>query len=96
MTDYRVVCVEKSASGDHHHITTVGTGSDANSAKTKWTVAKARKALDDGDKFHTESGSEKAYVEKYTCCGVNTLRTKADDTKADNLDDLRICHWKTT
>jgi hypothetical protein len=96
MADQQIVCVEKVASGDHHHLTAVGLGTDPKAATSKMTVANVRSAIDKGDTFHTvsSSGGKKAYVEKFTCCGVNTIRTRADDTKVDNLDDLRICSWK--
>jgi hypothetical protein len=94
MASSRIVCVTKVASGNHHHITEVGTGTDPNAASTQLTVAQVRKAIDDGDTFYSQGGGEKAYVEKYTCCGVNTIRTKADDTTKDNLDTKRACNRK--
>jgi hypothetical protein len=96
MADYQIVCVDKVQSGDHHHLTAVGLGTDPDAATSKKSVAQVRSAIEDGDTFHTLSspGGRKAYVEKFTCCGVATIRTKADDTKIDNLDDLRTCVWK--
>lgn len=97
MADSQIVCVEKVASGDHHHLTHVGLGTDPQKATGRKTVAQVREAISTGDKFHTvsASGGKKAYVEPYSCCGVNTIRTKAGDTKVDNLDDLRKCNWKS-
>jgi phage-related protein len=92
MAESRVVCVTKVASGDHH-ITEVGTGTDPNKATTQLTVTQVRTAIDNGDKFYSQGGGEKAYVEKFACCGVNTIRTKADDTTKDNLDTKRACNW---
>jgi hypothetical protein len=91
---YRIVCVEKVVSGDHHHLTHVGTGTDADAADARWTVGAVRKAILAGDEFYSQGGGEKAYVERFTCCGVETIRTKADDTTKDNLDTKRICSWK--
>jgi len=95
MAETRIVCVTKTANGDHHHITEVGTGTDPNAASGQMTVASVRKAIDDGDAFYSQGGGEKAYVEKFTCCGVHTIRTKADDTTKDNLDTKRTCNWKS-
>jgi hypothetical protein len=39
MASSRIVCVTKVASGNHHHITEVGTGTDPNAASTQLTVA---------------------------------------------------------
>ncbi len=95
MSDYRIVCVEKVSSGDHPHLTHVGTGTKVSAASERWTVAKVRDAIDAGDNFYTVgTDDEQANVEKYTCCGVETIRTDPDDTKTDNLDSLRICSWK--
>jgi hypothetical protein len=97
MSSYRIVCVEKTASADgtHKHLSGVGTGIDPDSASTKRTVSEVRAAIDNGDTFHTVGANgQKANVEKWSCCGVNTLRTKPDDTKTDNLDNLRLCSWK--
>jgi len=93
MATSRIVCVTKVASGDHHHLTEVGTGTDPQKATLQLTVAQVRTAIDNGDTFYSQGGGEKAYVEKYTCCGVNTIRTKPDDTTADNLDTKRTCNW---
>jgi len=93
MATYRIVCVEKVASGDHHHLTHAGTGTDPDKATQRWTVAEVRTAIGNGDEFYSQGGGEKAYVERFTCCGVNTIRTKADDTTKDNLDYKRICSW---
>lgn len=93
MAESRIVCVTKSASGDHHHITEVGIGTDPSRAESSMTVSAVRQAIDNGDKFYSQGRGEKAYVEKYSCCGVDTIRTKADDTTKDNLDTKRACIW---
>lgn len=93
MSDHRIVCTTKtksSPSAAHGHITSVGVGSTTATAAT-WQVSTVRFAIDQGDKFHTQADGRKAYVEKFTCCGVNTIRTKPDDTTIDNLDKLPTC-----
>jgi hypothetical protein len=93
MSDYQIVCTTKtktSPSAAHGHITSVGVGASKATAAT-WQVSTVRSAIDQGDKFHTEAGGKKAYVDKWSCCGVETIRTKADDTELDNLDNLPAC-----
>jgi hypothetical protein len=90
MTDHRIVCVEK----DRGHIVAVGIGVTPEKATVRMTVAEVRKALADGNAFHTVSPStgKKAYVEAF-----DGIRTKADHLKDDNLDEYRICagtNWK--
>ena len=94
MSTYRIVCVEKVKSGDHHHLTHVGTGTDPAKATKRWTVAEVRTAIDNGDQFHTEDAAGvKADVEPTTCCVVKTIKTKGDAVKDNNLDNLRICKF---
>ena len=84
MADYPIVCVEK----ENGHIAKVGIGTDPKRAVSYLTLADVRSALKRGDKFHTESKSGKrAYVEAF-----EGIRTRADDVKDDNLDNLRICY----
>jgi hypothetical protein len=50
-------------------------------------------AMDRGDEFYTfgESSRQVARVEKFNCCGRDTLRSTADATTASNLDSLPRC-----
>jgi hypothetical protein len=90
MTDYRVVCIERSAGGVGH-ITAVGTGTQTKADK-HWTVSQVRTAIKNGDTFHTvsPSTSAKAYIEPFDIPG---LRTKGDKSKDDNLEHLRACKF---
>jgi hypothetical protein len=90
MTDYQVVCVERSAGGIGH-ITGIGTGI-GNKTDKHWTVTEVRSAIKKGDTFHIVSPTTKvkAYVEPFDIPG---LRTKGDKSKDDNLDHLRACKF---
>jgi hypothetical protein len=91
---YRIVCVnmQLSASGTHQHIVSVGVGDD-----TGWshrlTVAQVRTRIFAGDVFYTHSPSTglNALVEPWNCCGIQTLRSRPDRVKDNNLDNLPNC-----
>jgi Protein of unknown function (DUF3892) len=93
VSEYRIVCTTKSKSSPaatHGHITSVKVGQGVATGAT-WQVSTVRFALDRGDTFYTEGGGRKALVEKWSCCGVETIRTKPDETKINNLDNLPAC-----
>ncbi|WP_409496234.1 DUF3892 domain-containing protein [Amycolatopsis sp. cmx-11-12] len=95
MTDYRIVCTDQTGCTTGGHITAVGTGADANSASQRFTVQQVYNLMNNGNTFHTYGAGRRADVHKWDCaCGVGTLRSSADSTTANNLDNLRICTWK--
>jgi len=94
MARYQVVCATKQHA--HRHIVNVGTGTDDVVASGIWTVGQVRQRLEKGDRFYTtDSMGREADVEPYTCrrdgCGIETVRTKADATTDNNLDQIRNC-----
>lgn len=84
MASYRIVCVERPRGA----IEAVGTGSNPAKAEKRWTVAQVRAAIKNGDRFYTQSPSsgKKADVEPF-----DSIRSKADCEKDNNLDNLRRC-----
>jgi Protein of unknown function (DUF3892) len=99
MASYRIVCVE--TEHPHRHILAVGTGDDPSSANSRWTVQQVRNALANGDRFYTVSPSTglTADVKADDCniggCTVKTIRSHADAVTDNNLDNLRVCSWKS-
>jgi Protein of unknown function (DUF3892) len=95
---YRIVCVETLY--PHRHITHVGTGSEPSSANERWDVMGVRAAIRNGHRFYTmDSLGNTADVEPYdayTPSGVvYTIRSTPDCTYGNNLDNLRVCSWKS-
>lgn len=99
MSTYRIVCVETLY--PHRHITHVGTGSDPAHAISRWTVAEVRSALRNGDRFYTVSPStgRTADVEPYDAYVGNTvvytIRSTPDAIYDNNIDNLRVCSWRS-
>jgi hypothetical protein len=93
-TSYCIVCVD--TEHPHRHIVQVGTETDGNATQT-WTVKQVRKAIKAGDHFYAVSPStgQKADVRRSKCrmpnCNVKTIRSKADATPDNNLDNLGTC-----
>lgn len=101
MASHRIVCTEQDPPDEPHdqaHIVAVGIGDDPDSADERLTLEEVYEALDSGDTFYTQSKSTgaKANVDKYSCssCGQSTLRSDADETEENNLNNLRRCSWK--
>lgn len=95
MSDYRIVCVERD-DHEHGHITKAATGSTSNQGDKGWTVAQVRSEIRSGTRFYTDDDAgHVADVEAVTCCGVDTIRSHEDAVKANNLDNLRACRWKS-
>jgi len=101
MSQYRVVCTEQvpaSAHPQNAKIVAVGTGSDPDRARQRWTVVEVIAAMDNGHHFYTQgkSSGRVAWVEKYWCdlCGAWHIRTEADAVLDNNLDSLRGCAWR--
>ena len=98
MTSYRIVCTEQDPPDEPHdqaHIVAVGTGDDPDKASQRWELQEVLDTIDNGDSFYTKSEStgERAEVHEYECgtCGQTTLRSTADDTEDNNLNNLREC-----
>ncbi len=100
MARRRIVCTEQEPVGQPHdaHIEAVGVGDDPTSADEQLTVGEVYRAMDRGDTFYTKSRKtgKEAEVHKYECghCGKKTLRSDADATEDNNLDNLRECNWR--
>jgi len=100
MSDYRIVCVN--TEHPHRHITRVGTGDGPARASQMWTVAEVRKALADGDTFHTISPSTGRRATVYRddckiggsdveelCPGRAGARCRAQTVAAEDAPDRR-------
>lgn len=96
MSYYRIVCTEQTTCSAAGHITAVGIGSDAGSATERLTVQEVWGLLDRGHVFYTQDAQGRvALVEKFRCrCLGGSLRSKADASTGNNLDSLRLCHWR--
>lgn len=90
------MCCEQTGCTSFGHIVAVGVGSDPGHAMERLDVKQVWTAIDRGDEFYTsDDRGNTASVEKFNCpCGKGSLRSKADATTANNLDNLRICRWK--
>lgn len=94
MSSYRVVCTEQTGCSQGGHILAVGTG-EPDAANQSWTVQQVWNAMDLGHTFYTYANGYAAQVRKFRCpCGRGSLRSSADATTANNLDNLRLCRWK--
>jgi len=95
MAAHRIVCCEQTNCTTSGHIVAVGVGSDPSRASGRWTVHEVWNAIDRGEVFFTsDSAGRIALVRKYNCpCGKGSLKTAADASRENNLDNLRICHF---
>ncbi len=94
MTGHRIVCVETRF--PHHHITHVGIGPGPGHAAEHLDVLAVRAALARGERFYTEDAfGSTAEVEPYDIDvgdgAIRTIRSAADATPQNNLDNLRLC-----
>jgi hypothetical protein len=95
MSTYRIVCVK--TQHPHRHIVSVGVGGTSGAPSKTMTTKEVRDKITAGDTFETYSPStgKKAEVKKDTCgkdgCKVETIRSKSDAVKDNNLDNLSIC-----
>jgi len=91
MADYRIICTNQTGCSTNGHIISVGTGDDGGWDR-QWTVQQVYWAMNAGHRFFTFGGGKWATVHAYRCrCGAGTLRSGADATSANNLDNLNIC-----
>lgn len=94
----RIVCTTQSnpSAPGHGHIVAVGTGTDPDRASGKATVDEVRRRLANGEAFYTQDAAgHRASVRPFDCsCGIRTIRSAADATTANNLDNLRACNWQ--
>jgi len=94
VASYQIVCATKQP--EHRHIVKVGTGTADVVSSGIWSIEQVRRRLEAGDRFYTiDSKGREADVERYTClrddCGFETVRTEADATTDNNLDQIRNC-----
>lgn len=88
MADYQITCTKRGIVGPQNHAHLVEVGIAPN---LRWTVQDVI-ALMTGNTFHTMARGRRADVDTYHCeCGYVSLRTDADNSKADNLDSLATC-----
>lgn len=95
MTDYRIICCNKTAMPNgHHHIGFVGTGPDPSTYTRSWTLAQVLAAMQ-VDRFYTVSPSSgaTALVTSYYCpqCQGAAIRSAPDAVTDNNLDNLNTC-----
>lgn len=90
MAEHRIICTNV-----HPHITSVGTGSKTAGYEKKWSVNEVVAAIKRGDRFYTKDDKtgKVAPVEAFVCdsCNGYVLRTKGDNTKANNLESMPDC-----
>jgi hypothetical protein len=93
MTSYRIVCTTQEFPTAHQHITSVGTGTDANRADKHWTVADVRRAITTDTFYTADDAGNVAFVGPYDCpgCGYRTIRSLSDAVIANALDYLPPC-----
>jgi hypothetical protein len=87
LAEYKITCATKVH--PHRHIIEIG-GPDG-----RWTVEEARRLITAGVEFYTVSPTtrQRALVDRWSCrlCGYLTVRTIADSTADNNLDNLPNC-----
>ena len=92
---FQIVCADRSETSRRHvHITAVGTAPRPGSP-SRWSIASVLNMLVLGNRFYMiDDRGDPVFVRRYHCeCGVETIRTMADDGRTDSLDSLRICDW---
>lgn len=94
MSEFDVVCVSRSGSGEHGHITRVGVAQD-NYPTIMLSVKAVRQMIKwtDVKFFSTDSTGNRVKVWRYRCgdCGTKTIRTGPDDVRDDNLSGKPLC-----
>jgi hypothetical protein len=98
--EHRIVCTtQKPADQDHEHAHIVSVGIDTDNdgvANKKMTLSDVLQKINQNDKFYTigENSKKKIFVQTIYCCNKKYIRTKPDNYKDNNLDNLRRCQWK--
>lgn len=98
MADYRIVCTDQTECSQDGHIIGVGLGESSGKANERLTVKEIYAAMDAGDRFYTRGATsgKTAWVRKFDCpCGRGSLKSAPDRTTDNNLDNLRLCSWKS-
>lgn len=102
MANLRIVCITKHPTHKdrYHRITHVGVGTDADKASEQLEVATVIRNIKSlsGDRYHvigSDGSTAAVIVRKCPHCsnGHDIIATTADDTKRDNLLELRECRW---
>lgn len=103
MANRRVVCITKHPTHQdrYHRITHVGVGTEANKATERLDVATVIRNIKSpsGDRYYVlGSDGSKASVIVRECPHCSNrhdiIATTADNTKKDNLLELRECNWQ--
>ena len=103
MANRRIVCITKHPTHQdrYHRITHVGVGTDADTASEKLDVATVIRNIKSvsGDSYYvvgTDGSEASVIVRKCPHCsnGHDIIATTADNTKRDNLLELRECRWQ--
>jgi hypothetical protein len=101
MNEQRVVCITKHPTHQdrYHRITHIGVGADPDKASEKLDVATVIRNIKSGQRYYVDGsdGSRSTViVRKCPHCtnGHEIVATTADDTKKDNLLQLRECRWQ--
>jgi len=103
MANRRIVCITKlpTHQDKYHRITHVGVGTDADKASEKLDVATVIRNIKSvsGDSYYVRGsdGSEASVIVRrcpHCVNGHDIIATTADDTKKDNLLELRECRWQ--
>ena len=97
LMDYRIICTVQEPSAvkpSHGHIVRVGTGTSAKTYDRIWTVSEVYSAMSFGNRFMTygEKSQKWAFVERFQCCGRDTLRSAPDAVVDNNLESLPRCN----
>jgi len=103
MANRRVVCITKHPTHQdrYHRITHVGVGTDPDQASEKLDVATVIRNIKSvsGDRYYVvgSDGSEASVIARrcpHCSNGHEIIATTADNTKRDNLLELRECRWQ--
>lgn len=96
MSQFDIVCVARSGSGAHGHITAVGVKGHRKGSPTITLPVKAVRQMirwSDVEFYSTDDEGDRARVWRYSCrdCGTKTIRTSPDDISDDNLSKKPVC-----
>lgn len=96
MATYVIRCTDQSPRSAGHSVAHIKTVAFHGGTRCR-TVKDVYALLDAGHEILSRSpgGGPNAKVHKYQCtCGYETLRSAADATKANNLDELPRCNCR--